>query len=136
MIRALLLLLLVPVTLGANNSKWRSKWIYVESTGYCPCVICTDKQPGDPGYAVTATGRDAWKSGVAVDPRVIPLGSYLDIPNYPRTNGTSKAPGAWIKADDVGGAIKGKRIDLRFLTHQKALNWGVKMVRVRVWTKQ
>jgi 3D (Asp-Asp-Asp) domain-containing protein len=91
----------------------------VTATAYCPCAICTD------GDGKTATGRDASKRGVAVDPSVIALGARLDIPGA----------GAWIKADDVGGAIKGNRIDYRDenWTHDQAKAWGRRVVVVRIW---
>lgn len=107
-------------------------WMWLVVSAYCPGSCCC----GTSADGKTATGRDATKSGVAVDPKVIPLGSRLDIPGYSRTNGTSTAGGAWILADDVGGAIKGKRIDIRMQTHQEALNWGRKTLRVRVWRKK
>ena len=44
---------------------------------------------------------------IAVDPRVIPLGSRVYIPAY-RDDGY----GGWFVAQDTGGAIKGHRIDV------------------------
>lgn len=93
-------------------------FLVLVATGYCPGPCCSD------GDGVTATGRDARTKGVAVDPRVIPLGSRLDVPDY----------GAWVPADDVGGAIKGNRIDIRFASHSEAKAFGRRKVRVRVWT--
>lgn len=109
----------------------KSVWLILIVSAYCPCSVCCGKYAN----GRTATGRDASLPGVATDPTVIPLGSHLDIPGYPRTNGTSKAPGAWILADDVGGKVKGFKIDVRFKTHAEALEWGKKKLRVRVWKK-
>ncbi|MBP8819787.1 MAG: hypothetical protein KBG91_05085 [Syntrophomonadaceae bacterium] len=36
-------------------------------------------------------------------------------------------------AADQGNAIKGNRIDLCFSTHQQALNWGIKTVKVTLY---
>jgi 3D (Asp-Asp-Asp) domain-containing protein len=44
---------------------------------------------------------------IAVDPRVIPLGSRVYIPAY-RHDGH----GGWLTAQDTGGAIVGRRIDV------------------------
>ena len=109
----------------------KSIWLWLTITAYCPCSVCC----GTNANGTTATGRDANLPGVAVDPRVIPLGSHLDIPGYTRTNGTSTYPGAWILADDTGRLIKGFKIDIRFKTHEEALEWGKKRLRVRVWKK-
>jgi 3D (Asp-Asp-Asp) domain-containing protein len=43
---------------------------------------------------------------VAVDPRLIPLGSHIFIPAYAAVNG------GWFEADDTGGAIIGRHIDV------------------------
>jgi 3D (Asp-Asp-Asp) domain-containing protein len=71
----------------------------------------------------TATGRSARLPGVAVDPRVIPLGSKVSVPGF----------GVRV-ADDTGGAIKGRRIDVRLPvgSHARARKHGVKHLRVRV----
>jgi 3D (Asp-Asp-Asp) domain-containing protein len=107
----------------ANN---RSYHMWVTATAYCPCAKCCGR--GSPG--ITKTGRNAWTPGVAVDPRIIPLGSHLDIPGYNR-----KTNGAWVLCDDVGGKIKKDRIDVRFDSHREALRWGVKRIKIRVHPK-
>ena len=62
------------------------------------------------------------KKGIAaVDPNVIPLGTRLFIPGY----------GEAI-ADDVGGSIKGNRIDLAFDSRDDALQFGVRNVIVYI----
>ena len=52
---------------------------------------------------------------LAVDRRPIKLGSKLRIEGFPNTI---------FRADDVGGAIKGKHVDLWFPSHRKALEFG------------
>jgi 3D (Asp-Asp-Asp) domain-containing protein len=64
---------------------------------------------------------------IAVDPRLIPLGSRVDVPAY-RSLG-----GGWFLAQDTGGAIKGRHIDVyrsppaspsdlgRYMTDQRIL---------------
>ena len=104
-----------------------SYWMEVEATGYCPCASCTD------GDGKTATGRNAWKPGVAVDPAVIPLGSHVDVPGV-RTGPNRN--GSWLTADDVGGRIKGNKIDVRFTSHAEAREYGRKTIRIRVWPRR
>ena len=69
----------------------------------------------------TATGTGVYKGIVAVDPRVIPLGTKLYIDGY----------GPAIAAD-TGGAIKGNRIDLGFSTAGEAFAWGRRTVAVHI----
>ena len=52
---------------------------------------------------------------------MIPLGKKLYVPGY----------GYGITAD-VGGAIKGNKLDLYFPTHEEALQWGRKFVDVTI----
>ena len=47
-----------------------------------------------------------WRS-VAVDPDVIPLGSRIYVPAYRHVRG-----GGWFRAEDVGGAIIGRHLDV------------------------
>jgi 3D (Asp-Asp-Asp) domain-containing protein len=67
----------------------------------------------------TATGLPARYGVVAVDPRIIPLGSRLYIEGY----GTAVAA-------DTGGAIIGNRIDLCMDSYQAAISFGRQPVKV------
>ncbi len=68
---------------------------------------------------ITASGRPAGHGIVAVDPRVIPLGTRLYIPGY-----------GFAVAGDTGGAIKGDRIDLGFNSYRDAVIFGRREVTV------
>ncbi len=70
---------------------------------------------------MTASGQHAGHGIVAVDPRVIPLGSHLYIPGY----------GQAI-AGDTGGAIHGNRVDLGFNSNSDAMQFGRRSVTVYV----
>ncbi len=67
---------------------------------------------------VTATGRIAKVGLVAVDPRVIPLGSKLYITS---TNGRSWIYGTAVAADT---GVRGNRIDLFFNTYNECISFG------------
>jgi 3D (Asp-Asp-Asp) domain-containing protein len=96
--------------------------MYVKATAYCPCEKCC----GEYADGKTATMTDAYLPGVAVDKKKIKLGSKLFVPGYNED--------MLVIADDVGGAIKGDKIDVRFPTHQEALEWGVKHITIRIYT--
>ena len=61
------------------------------------------KSTSDPAYGVTRSGQTLKKGIVAVDPKVIPLGTRLYIPGY-----------GFAVAGDTGGGIKGNMIDLGY----------------------
>jgi 3D (Asp-Asp-Asp) domain-containing protein len=84
------------------------------ATAYCSCKKCCDKDPSNKWYGITASGRKARWGTVAVDRRLIKLGSRLSE-GFPKTA---------FRTDDVDGAIKGKRVDLWFPSHRKALEFG------------
>lgn len=69
----------------------------------------------------TYRGNLLRKGLVAVDPSVIPLGSRLYIEGY-----------GYAIADDIGGAIKGSKIDLAYESRSDALRFGVQNVTVYV----
>lgn len=94
----------------------RARVVEMEATGYdaSPRTI-----PGGTGR--TATGMKAVYGCVAVDPRVIPLGTHLFVEGY-----------GFAIASDTGSAIKGNRIDLCFNSRSQALNFGRRSVRVHV----
>ena len=83
----------------------------VRATHYC--ASC--------GGGRTATGRSARTRGLAVDPRVIPLGSRVYVPGH-----------GVLVADDTGGAIRGRRIDIRLSSRGGCARRGVKRMTIRV----
>ena len=70
----------------------------------------------------TASGLPVRKGVVAVDPDLIPLGTRLFVPGYGRA-----------VAADVGGAIKGRIIDLWMPNDAQARRWGRKTVVITVY---
>lgn len=101
--------------------------IQVEATAYCACYKCCGKYPSNKYYGITKTGTRAKVGTIAVDPKVIPMGTEMYIEGlYGAKNyGTGKA-------EDIGGAIKGKIIDLYFDTHEETIQWGRQQVNVYI----
>ncbi len=90
------------------------------TVGYVSEMHATAYHPSDgDGRGITATGTMAGHGTVAVDPRVIPLGSSVYIPHY----------GHAIAAD-TGGAIVGNRIDLCMETFEECYNFGRRDIEV------
>lgn len=97
----------------------------VVATGYTAGVESTGKTKDHPQYGITYSGvkvkRDLY-STIAADLSIFPLGTILYIPNY----------GYGVVAD-IGGAIKGNKIDLYFETVADVYNeWGKQEVNVYV----
>ena len=97
--------------------------------GYNTMLVCTStaytSDRGDSG-TITATGVSVNRdpngySTVAVDPRVIPLGTKLYIEGY----------GLAIAAD-TGGAIIGNKVDVYFNSYEESVNWGRRQVNVYI----
>lgn len=68
-----------------------------------------------------ASGNICTRGTCAVDPNVIPLGTKLYIEGY-----------GYAVANDTGGAIKGKTVDLYMSSTSECYTWGVKYVKVYV----
>ena len=90
-----------------TDSLWRV-------TAYCPCEKCC----GAFADGFTASGVPAVGRIIAAPPE-IPFGTLIFIEGY-----------GYATVQDRGGAIKGKRLDVLFPTHQEALDWGVKYLRL------
>lgn len=85
-------------------------------TAYCSCSKCCGKND-----CITASGAKATQGiTIAVDPNVIPYGTEVIINGH-----------TYI-AQDCGGAIKGKRIDIYFDSHYEALQFGKQTAEVYV----
>ena len=79
-------------------------------TAYCGCTKCSGKWG-----TRTASGKKA-KQGrtIAVDRRKIKLGTKVKI------------KGKTYVAEDVGGGVKGKHIDVFFSSHKQTMKFGKK----------
>lgn len=106
-------------------------------TGYCKCGICCGWKRNwrfQPVYAygpnkgkpkevgITSSGTRAVRGTIAADTRLFPYGTIILIPGY-----------GWGRVEDIGGAIKGRHIDLFFDSHQEALEWGRQKKQVLIW---
>ncbi|MGE5579965.1 MAG: 3D domain-containing protein [Bacillota bacterium] len=64
---------------------------------------------------------------LAVDPKEIPLGSWVFIPYF-----KDKPNKGWFYAEDIGGAIKSNRIDVYMEDLDDALQFGVRQLEIVV----
>jgi 3D (Asp-Asp-Asp) domain-containing protein len=78
-------------------------------------------------YARTASGERVSLGVVAVDPRVIPLGTKLYVQSL-----DGSIDYGYAIASDTGGAIKNNKIDLFFNTNSDCYKFGVRNVRVYI----
>ncbi|SHK60401.1 3D domain-containing protein [Paramaledivibacter caminithermalis] len=103
------------------------KVLIMSATAYDLSVESCGKTPDHPEYGITRSGTKARPGVVAVDPRVIPLGTKLYVESLDGTKDYGFA-----SAEDTGGAIKGKKIDL-FMEDPKAVaRYGRRNVRVYI----
>ncbi len=98
---------------GESNSTSYSKVMVMEATAYA-------------GDGITASGNGTNRnpngySTIAVDPRVIPLGSRVYVEGY-----------GYAIAHDTGGDIKGNRIDLFMNSEAECNSWGRRSVKVYI----
>ena len=100
----------------APNEKNAKRVIVMQATAYDPTA-----------GSKTAMGTRARVGAVAVDPKVIPLGSKLYIESI-----DGFASYGYATAEDTGGAIKGNRIDLFYDSNAEANRFGRRNVKVYV----
>jgi 3D (Asp-Asp-Asp) domain-containing protein len=81
----------------------------------------TAYSPASAGGNITYSGTTVRRGVVAVDPRVIPMGTRMYVEGY-----------GYAIAEDTGGAIKGNKIDVAFLSNYECYQWGVRDVTVYI----
>ena len=92
-----------------SSQKETRKKVRVKATAYA-------------GDGITSTGiRPRW-GVIAVDPSVIPYGSRVYIPAFKKI----------FIAEDCGGGIKGKRIDIFMNSEREARNWGNRTIDIYI----
>lgn len=97
----------------AQMMPWAHKLEDVTVTYYDCCVMCCGK---DDGVTYSGTRAVPYET-CAVDPDVIPLGSAVTV-DY----GDGELH--HYRAEDVGGGVNGKRIDICVSSHGEALELG------------
>lgn len=110
-----------------TNDGWTSLGTF-KLTAYCSCSKCCGQyalnrpkdENGNPIVYTASGARAEAGATIAVDPRVIPYGTKVQINGH-----------TYI-AQDTGGAIKGNRIDVYFDDHQEAWNFGTQKAEVFV----
>lgn len=99
----------------------------MRATAYTASFKDTGKHSDHPHFGITFTGVKAKKGIIAVDPKVIPLGTRVYV------EGVGNTPDyGYALAADTGGAIKGNLIDLYVDTQKESDSWGVKKVKVYI----
>ncbi|QYK53181.1 MAG: G5 domain-containing protein [Fimbriimonadaceae bacterium] len=98
-----------------RGSFTRAKVLTMESTAYLPS--------DGSGTGRTASGLQAKHGIVAVDPKVIKIGTLVYVEGY-----------GLAVAADTGGAIKGNKIDVCIQSRSAAMQWGRRKVKVHIFT--
>jgi uncharacterized protein YabE (DUF348 family) len=88
----------------------------VTLTAYSAGVSSTGKSSEHPQYGLTATGTRVMEGRtIAVDPTVIPLGWWVYIDGL-----------GFRRAEDIGSAVKGNKVDVYFDSNDYANRFGMK----------
>ena len=102
-------------TTQAASSSQNGYYLTVEATAY------SYNEDGLSSYTADGTNLVNEPNVIAVDPSVIPLGSYVEIPGY-----------GIFRAADTGGAIYGNRIDVHLVNLNDVYNFGRRTITIRV----
>ena len=96
------------INIKRGFDKMNGKEMKVRATAYC----------NDP---ITATGKKPRPyHNLAVDPKVIPYGTRVYIPEFNKV----------FIAEDTGGAIKNNRIDIYMNNEYECRQWGVRNITI------
>lgn len=104
-----------PTKKPRKKKKKHNKVKIFKVTAYCPCYKCSEGYGNNTATGVKARARHT----IAVDPKVIKYGTKVVI------------DGVKYTAEDCGGGVKGRHIDIYFNTHAEVERYGVKYKKVR-----
>lgn len=94
---------------ASNSASKNGKHMVVQATAYA-------------GDSITSIGTVPKWGTIAVDPRVIPYGSKVYIPQFNKT----------FIAEDCGGAIKGNIIDIFMNSESECYKWGRRTIDIYI----
>lgn len=127
--KILSLILIIAILINSSQCYAKTRWVTITEkhykylgvfycTHYCPCSRCC----GVGGGKVTASGtKPTAGRTVGVNPRLIPYGTHLKVGSY-----------KGYVAEDTGGGIGWKHLDIFCNSHSEALQKGVQYK--KVWT--
>lgn len=108
-----------------KNKEVKDKVLKFIGTAYC---LNGKNCPKGKYGGKTATGKMVALGIIAVDPRIIPLKTYVEI------IAPASHAGIYYSAD-TGGAIKGNRIDIWLPSRKEAISFGRRLVHLRLLGK-
>ena len=94
---------------ASNSASKNGKHMVVQATAYA-------------GDTITSTGTVPKWGTIAVDPKVIPYGSKVYIPQFNKT----------FIAEDCGGAVKGNIIDIFMGSEAECYKWGRRTIDIYI----
>lgn len=104
------------VTASTTPITGTEKWIWANTSAYCPCKHCCGKTNG-----ITASGTKATAGRTIAASSSYKFGTKIEI----------EGMGIYV-VEDRGGAITGNKIDIFFNTHSEALKFGRRQLKIRV----
>jgi len=113
-----------PAPKPAAKPRRKTRTIRMLVTAYCPCSKCCSGHSD----GVTASGKSVYANRsrfVAADTRLLRFHKKVSIPGY--------YSGSPVPVYDRGGRIKGRRLDVFFLSHSRARKWGARWLNVTVY---
>jgi len=115
---AVLIVMLLLITYAVTFCTPKQKYFLMTATAYYPGV----ESCGEWADGYTYTGDVAGYGCIAIDPKgPLKLGQRVYVEGY-----------GYGVCNDIGGAIKGWKIDVCFDTYEEAIEWGVKLVKVYI----
>jgi len=88
----------------------------VTLTAYSAGPASTGKSEDHPSYGITFSGAKATEGRtISVDPKVVPIGWWVYIEGF-----------GFRRAEDIGGAVKGKKMDIYYDSEDYAKKFGTK----------
>jgi len=120
------------------------RWVWAKVTAYTPWDEIDANSGYQDGYTAimvdTQSGNPNEMYGIAADPRAIPYGTRVYVPEYWESlqNNKNSIP-TRIIVDDTGGAMRQSwdhgelHIDVRYRTKDAARKWGVKHMKIFIY---
>ncbi|NLW16665.1 MAG: DUF348 domain-containing protein [Firmicutes bacterium] len=107
-----------------------SKVLNVVATAYTADINPATGKPDDAWGGMTASGKQAVPGlTIAADPKVLPMGTRVYVEG---TDSVGKKYSGIYQVMDVGGAIKGNKIDIFMSTFAETKNFGRRKMKVYV----